>query len=87
MNQDGRVIPLELPEAPVKREWDAEEFKIVARYRKARKLSAVLIDHGAEGPEVVDSPMIRTLATKLAEVNESSDVTWALVREMLREAL
>jgi len=83
---DPRPIPLELAEEP-KKVWDAEEFKIVARYRKARKLTAVLLDHGAETTEVVDSTPLRRLAEKLAEVNESSNVTWALVREMLKEAL
>ena len=76
---------LELPApAPV---YDPETFKIVARYRKARKLTRALLDHGAETPEVVDSLVVRELATRVAEVNPSSDVTWALVKEMLREAL
>lgn len=88
MNYDGRVVPLELAEEPApKRAWDPEEFKIVARYRKARKLTRTLLDAGASTPEVVESTPMRRLAERLAEVNESSDVTWALVAEMLREAL
>lgn len=76
---------LELPApAPV---YDPETFKIVARYRKAKKLAAALVAHGAETPEAVDSLVVRELATRVAEVNPSSDVTWALVKEMLREAL
>lgn len=70
--------------APV---YDAEEFKIVARYRKAKALTATLLAHGVETADAVDSLVIRELATKIAEVRPSSDVTWALVKEMLREAL
>lgn len=80
---DPRLAVAEEP----KKVWDAEEFKIVARYRKARKLSAVLLDHGAETPDSVDSIPLRRLAERMTGCNESSDITWALVREMLREAL
>lgn len=65
----------------------ANEFETVARYRKARKLADVLIAAGAsaENMEKVDSPSVRENAIAITGVIEPSEVTWELVKHLIRE--
>lgn len=76
--QRPRVIP------------DDNPHKLVARYRKAKKIAKAL-RHAVPGVTHQDAEDLgsteigRELAGAVAHTNVPSDVTWALVVEMLRD--
>lgn len=71
--------------------WAADDnpFKLVARYRKARKIADALRTlPGATTENVATlgaSETVRAMAARLANTNVPSEVTWALVVELVRE--
>jgi hypothetical protein len=82
-------IPLIRPAAaaPVDLHDDDNPHKLVARYRKARKIAVLLLAHGAnaEAAESLNSDIGRKVAAQAADVNVPSETTWALVVELVRE--
>lgn len=65
-----------------------EACKLIARYKKAKKLALALVQHGADGESAVklgETLVGRSLAAKAVGGHVPSDVTWALVVEMVKE--
>ena len=61
---------------------------LVNRYRKARKLSQVLLGLGctaAQAEQIGSAHVGRALTAKAADCNAPSQTTWALVVELVRE--
>lgn len=61
---------------------------LTARYRKAKKLAVMLIGSGASAEDVKtlgSTEIGRQLAAKAVGGNVPSEVTWALVNEMVQE--
>ena len=63
----------------------ANEFETIARYKKARKIADVLNAAGVSADDLDFSDETKNLAVALARVNEPSDVTWELVKYLIRE--
>jgi hypothetical protein len=79
------VVPL-----PVVPQGDDNPHVLVARYRKARKLANTMVSEGFTADEtasITHNEPARKLAAKLAGTNVPSEVTWALVVELVRERL
>lgn len=71
---------------PIKRS-DDNPYRVVNQYRKARKLANVLLELGADEFNVANGgPALIALATRAANVDTPSETTWALVRELVKEA-
>ncbi len=65
-----------------------EQIKLVARYRKAKKIALLLIAMGGNVESVKQlgaSEMGRTLAANAAKTHVPSDITWALVVALVEE--
>lgn len=68
-----------------------ESIKLVARYRKAKKIALALIQLGATPQQLKniaaseEFELYRELSAKLAETHVPSPVTWQLVIEMVKE--
>ncbi len=87
---DDAPPPPPLTLAPAAAHADTNTHRLVARYRKARKISNHLVMlQGADVASVENlgtSELGRTLAAQAAGVNVPSEMTWALVVEMVRES-
>jgi len=63
-------------------------FVLVARYRKARAIAKRLLALGADkttAAQLGETELGRTLAAQAVGVNVPSEVTWALVVELVSE--
>jgi hypothetical protein len=67
---------------------DDNPHKLVARYRKARRIAQAIIDAGGDADATLtvgQTELGRTLAARVAGTHVPSEVTWALVFELVRE--
>lgn len=74
--------------APVETESDRERFVLVARYKKARAIAKHLLTLGATAETAAELGRLelgRQLSATTAGTRVPSEVTWALVIELVRE--
>lgn len=74
----------------LERMQDAEPFKLVARYRKARKIANFLVLTGVSVEDVAalgTSSLGRQLVAEKIGGHVPSETTWALVTELVREVI
>lgn len=69
-------------------EDEREPHVLLARYRKARRVAKVLIQHGATAESALElgkTELGRTMAAQVAGTRVPSKVTWPLVVELVSE--